>query len=39
MDDYIAKPIRVDDLAKALWRWVPAKDSQAKEPEWRVGKS
>jgi signal transduction histidine kinase/CheY-like chemotaxis protein len=23
MDDYIAKPIRVDDLVEALWRWAP----------------
>ncbi|MGO9257564.1 MAG: response regulator [Bryobacteraceae bacterium] len=38
MDDYIAKPIRVDDLVEALWRWVPAQESRAKEPEWRVGK-
>jgi CheY-like chemotaxis protein len=35
MDDYVAKPIRVEDLAEALWRWAPAGDSQAKEPEWR----
>ena len=39
MDDYIAKPIRVEDLAEALWRWCPAMDSQAEEPEWRVSRA
>lgn len=37
MDDYIGKPICVEDLAEALWHWVPAKDLQAQEPEWRLG--
>ncbi len=38
MDDYIAKPIRVEDLAEALWCWAPANDLQTKEPGWRVVK-
>jgi signal transduction histidine kinase/DNA-binding response OmpR family regulator len=36
MDDYIAKPISVDDLAEALLRWGPVRDSQDDVPEWRM---
>ena len=32
MDDYIAKPVRLDELIEALKKWAPAAAPTAKEP-------
>jgi len=37
MDDYISKPVDIDDLHAVLKRWVPQVDEVAGEPALRDG--
>lgn len=35
MDDYLQKPVRREDLAEALAKWIPLAAPAAQDPAWR----